>query len=273
MLSNHAGRKHIRFATLIALTFLFIIPSAMADTLFFSFDEWGKGFLCNGTGSSAMIPGCSGSPTTHLGSFARIPSGFTSDPTPGGGGHVMTFRLPFDIGDVDVFLRATDESIPGDLIRVTGNTVFFYSLQEQIGTGDCSTMTPPATDCDGVADVHALPSGRPEFTTMTMSESAFEGSNHGLFFLGNSNGDLVTFIPHSDELPACPPIPNCGPFNIAPPRDNPFRDVTGLPGAIALVRLPTDNQFDPIAEVPEPGSIWLLLAGCTLFFKKRATSH
>src|SRR4051794_18810952 len=59
------------------------------------------------------------------------------------------------------------------------------------------------------------------------SRAPHRASRHQ-FITGSSLG-LVEFIFQSDELTACPAgLPNCGPLNIAPPANNPYRDITGL---------------------------------------------
>jgi hypothetical protein len=268
MFPNLVSRNQFCFVAFMVFSLIEIRPATASA--FFSFDEWGKGFACD-DGNGVPTPGinfCSFNPATQMGSFSRIPSGFSSDPTPGGGTHVLTYLLPFSLGNDDIYLRAPDDTAPTDLIRLiagsgASTTVLFYSLQEFPGTGDCSTMTPPATGCDGVADVPAIPPPRPGLGT-SFPEGGPEGNNDGLFFKGSAPFNLITLIAHSDELITCPPIPNCGPMNIAPPPNNPFRDITGLGAGVVPVVLPAPNAFDPIpGPVPEPGSIWLILLGAT----------
>lgn len=124
-------------------------------------------------------------------------------------------------------------------------------------------MNPPATGCDGLADVKNLP---PPLVgnTITIPEVGPEGDNSGLFFAGGP-ASLQEFIFQSDELTVCPSIvPNCTPFNIAPPLSNPLRDITGFVPLPGFVFLPVGNGFNPldVVKTPEPGSVGLVLLGC-----------
>lgn len=117
-------RKGIPWAVF-ALSFMSL---AHADTFFISVDEWGKGYVCNGDGSSVAIPLCFVNPANGLASFARLASGFTNDPTPGGGTHVLTYNLPFDDGVFDVVMADPAGAGLGDLLRFRGTQLLFYSL-------------------------------------------------------------------------------------------------------------------------------------------------
>jgi hypothetical protein len=265
-----ADVKAGRLSPGVLATALLFVPmiSAPAAPLFLSVDEWGKGFVCDGgggLGGASAIPLCQPSAVSPFGNFERLASGFSTDPTPGGGAHVLTYILPFTIATnaFDVLMMDnTFVDADADLLRFVGNRLFFYSTQFIAGTGDCSTMLPNmATGCDGVADVIQLPPPVKDLTQI--AEGGAPGDADGLYIAGTSLG-LAEIAFQSDELTQCPPnLPNCGPLNIAPPPNNPYRDITGLNAPNTVVTLPfgfPDNPLD-VASVPEPGSIWLCSIG------------
>lgn len=251
-----------------ACSMLVFASTALADPFFVNVNEWGLGFICDGdlgthTGPPSSIPACS---LTSPGQ--RLPSGFTSDPFPGGGSRVLTYRLPFTVPAFDVLLN----DLPGppgqppdfqDLIRFNGNDLLlFYSIQDITGTGDCSRNIPIATGCDGLADVPVLPVPQtlppippslvpiPNF--FVVAEIGTEGNNSGLFITSNGAGTLTEFEFHSDVCsPPLNSVIGCL-VAIGPPPDNPFRDITGL------------------EPVPEPSTIWLLLFGVPVLWASRA---
>jgi hypothetical protein len=264
-----AGRlAHRVLATTLLFVPIILTPGAPAAPLFLSVDEWGKGFVCDGgggLGGGSAIPLCQPSGVSPFGTFERLASGFSADPTPGGGTHVLTYILPFTIATNTVDVLMIDSTLVDgdmDLLRFVGNQLFFYSTQFIAGTGDCSTMLPNmATGCDGVADVSQFPPPLRDLTQVV--ESGAPGDASGLYFANTSLG-LAEITFQSDELTRCPTnIPNCGPLNVAPPPTDPYRDITGLNAPNTLVTLPfgfPNNPLD-VASAPEPGSIWLFSIG------------
>jgi hypothetical protein len=226
------------------------------------------------------IPHCGINPGTDTGTFARLPSGFSADPTPGGGAKVLTYILPFTISNTtnDVLMSGTIFADPDgdfDLLRFVGNRLFFYSAQSVTGTGSCATGLPNnATGCDGVADVAQEPFP-PQKSTLVVQEFGEPGNTEGLYGTSSTLG-VVEFAFQSDEVTKCPAnVPNCGPMNIAPPPDDPYRDITGLTAPMMLVNipLPGGDPFDPFVLTPEPASIWLLPVGAAilLLLRRRLT--
>jgi hypothetical protein len=259
-IENRISSRSVRAAMFVVACF-FVAPFATANPLFISVTEWGAGYVCDAGGSSITIPLCS--VKNGVGTFARLPSGFMTDPTPGGGTNVLTYLLPVDFGTFDVtMIESANGDNGSDLLRFIGNLLFFYSTQALTGTGNCATGLPLATGCDGVADVKAIPVGAPGSTIVEI-HGQVPGSS------GLAGQGLFTFLPIaefnfvSDQLNACPvKVPNCGPLNIAPPADDPYKFITGLTPQPGFVQLAVGQNFNPVGSlVPEPGSVWLILTG------------
>jgi hypothetical protein len=268
-------RWHPLLRALLTLVGAFVFSSpARSSPLFISVDEWGKGVACNSTTATVNIPLCN--LVGGVGTFARLPSGFMDDPTPGGGTHVLTYLLPaeyaapadsFDVLMPDLGMLDGD----ADLLRFIGHTLLFYSTQSGISTVDCS-VTPFVMNsgCDGLADKKVLPPILPlNFVIPSLPPL---GDESGLFISG-TNTNLFEFNFQSDELTACT-VPNCGPLNIAPPSNNPLRDITGLPGPnggqpFGRLNLGVGgNSNNPFTQVPEPPQAWVVGCGLLLLFSR-----
>jgi hypothetical protein len=271
------------FASLSAIATIACIAAilarkASAGEIFISFDEWGKGYIC-GTQigvTPPAVPPCGG-PRPGVGLFLRLASGFTADPTPGGGTNVLTYLLPAPMNfgsSFDILLFDAPSSADGDTdqIRILGDRILIYSTQQSTGQVDC-TRNPSVdpnnpnlgTGCDGLADVKTLPGFRGGFQDLEFGPDGMLGGPGGM---GPVFGEAEIFdIPGialifvSDEgTAACGAATPC-----APPPNNPFRDITGLNVTPGQVTLGFGANFNPIdTPIPEPRPVSLFFWGAIL---------
>ena len=160
-----------------------------------------------------------------------------------------------------------DDPITGDgdsdLLRFIGNQLIFYPQQAVGGTGTFATGWPLVTGCDGLADVQTMPTAAPGSTVIQEIQSrnlAGAGSTGAGLYVGDVPQAEFNFI--SDQPVACPTlIPNCGPMNIAPPPNDPYKFLDPAPAA-GFVLLPAGPNFDPfLITTPEPATGWFMSTG------------
>jgi hypothetical protein len=75
-----------------------------------------------------------------------------------------------------------------------------------------------------------------------------------------------TFIFVSDELTSCMGIPGCGPENIAPPPNNPYRDLIGLDAGGQIQPLLVGDNVDPLDVTPEPSTFGVMLGAVMIIW-------
>ena len=244
-----------------AFTLIFA-PLASADVLV-AVDEWGKGFACTYTTGLAGYPACAYDPAAGVATFLRLGSGLATDPITGFT-NVLTYYLPGlpDLTPLGSLSSpdAQDGGNDGDFIDFVGSNIFFYSRQDPAGTGSCATQLPNiATGCDGVADVPTLPSGASHLVNEVGSDARGDAS-----ILYEVTG--FTFIFVSDELTSCMGIPGCGPENIAPPPNNPYRDLIGLDAGGQIQPLLVGDNVDPLDVTPEPSTFGVMLGAVMIIW-------